>query len=89
MADKKVILNIILSIIEWIFFLGFLGISAFFLKDVLEKFSQGKGSISVSRDEITDQPTISFCFDFSTKMFDYGSVDLLSHFTKVKCDSWT
>ena len=20
---------------------------------------------------------------------DYGSIDLLSHFTKVKCDSWT
>ena len=71
--NKKDILNIILSVIEWIFYLGFLGISILFLKDVLEKFSHGKSSISVSRDEIAAQPTFSICFDFFKKMFDYGS----------------
>ena len=54
--------------IEWTLFFGLCGLSAVFMKEVLEKFYTEKTSFTKSEEPITEFPTISLCFSKSYTM---------------------
>ena len=64
------------KVIEWCLFFGLCGLSAVFMRGVLNKFFSGKTSFTQSEDHIKELPTVTLCFSMpNTRMteYEYGS----------------
>ena len=70
---KMKIIDITLNVFEWSLFLGLLGTSMFFTKDVIEKYFEKRTSFAVETQEVNDQPVIAICFDNFEKEFEYDN----------------
>ena len=61
--------------LDWILYLCFCGLSAFFMWGVLEKFISGKTSFAKSEEPMKELPTITLCFsnpDSTKTTYEYG-----------------
>ena len=61
--------------LDWILYLCFCGLSAFFMREVLEKFISGKTSFAQSEEPSKELPTITLCFsnpDSIKTTYEYG-----------------
>ena len=75
------------KLLDWILYLCFFGLSAFFMWEVLEKFISGKSSFAKYEEPMNELPTITLCFpdpDSVKTEYEYGLDFKIEYTLKTK-----
>ena len=79
----------VFKIIEWISFIILCGISAYFVRDNLDKYFSKKKSVTISEGPITTLPTITLCFSSNEPnnlTYDFGIDFNIDYCVESECE---